>query len=753
MRQKLFLIFISLYFLPALSTFAQSSAWVDMFSYLKVKHLQSAGQLVYAQSENAFFTYNNDSGELEKISTVNGLSGDLISNFYYHKDLKKLFIFHEGGLIEVMDAQKNIFRSPELAYNSFIPTGKKIVNNIFADGNWLYLATEYGLSVYNLERNEFGDTYYFNGISGSLGVKGVAVVNQKIYAATVEGLFEANISDNLIDQNVWTKIDNDSWTSLSLFNQKLIGIKNQNHIVEINNSGIQNRITFNDIIKFTGINDYLTVGFNNYFKTYDQNFVLKNSYHVTAFSVKKFLSATDLNGNLFVGTDKHGIVKIDLNSSGYETIAPNCPLSNHAYSVDARENILWLAYGDINVDASFNPYPLFREGLSSYQNKAWLNIPYDDFQISDISFVKINPTNTNEVYFSSAFNGLIRIRNNQIDKIFNQTNSPLSITSTEDNSVRVFAIDFDSKNNLWVSHTPAPALVKHKPDDTWEIANLPNLLNSFEDNHGMSDLVVGKQDIVYLATEKSGLVVYNSETHQTVSLKEGLQESAYPDIQTIAIDKDDVMWVGNRAGLRILNNPEKIFENPDMEFKPIKIVYEGAVQLLMEGQNITKIVVDGSNNKWLATLGSGVYYYNEDGTRMIYHFTKENSPLPSNDIYDIAVDGSNGMVYFATLNGLTGYKGFATEGGENMDDVYAFPNPANEKEHQFVSIRGLIKDVNVKIVDIEGNLVYETVSKGGSIQWDLTAFGKYKVATGVYIALISNEDGTKTQTTKILVIK
>jgi hypothetical protein len=127
--------------------------------------------------------------------------------------------------------------------------------------------------------------------------------------------------------------------------------------------------------------------------------------------------------------------------------------------------------------------------------------------------------------------------------------------------------------------------------------------------------------------------------------------------------------------------------------------------------------------------------------------------LPSNDVLDIGIDGTKGIVYFATSEGLIAFKGNATDAGENMDDVYAFPNPVNMQKHNFVTIRGLVENVSVKIVDIEGNLVYETTSKGGSIDWDLTAFGKYKVASGVYIALISDEYGEQTQTTKILVIK
>ncbi len=741
-----FSILVFLTFITGLTIIkAQKNAWVDMFSYLKVKHVQALGDKIYAQSENALFIYDDISGDIDKISSINGLTGDNISNFYYHDGLKKLFIFHQGGLIEIVDQQKNVFRSPELSYNTFIPIDKKVLNSIFVTGNQLYLATKYGISIYNLDRNEFGDTYYF-GISGNADVYSTAIYNQKIYAATSEGLYRANISDNLIDQNVWTKIDPGHWHNLRIYNQKLIGIIG-NDIKQILDPGFQTLLNFNENIQGISINHFFSVRFAHHIKVYDSNLIFLNDFQDNIYSNEKFYDVTDTSDYIFIASNKHGVLKTPVNQINFETIHPDCPLSNHAYALDARDNVLWMAYGDL---FELNPYPVYKEGLSSYQNKSWLNIPYQNFNISDVSFVKINPTNTNEVYFASPKNGLIRVRNNQIDKIFNQNNSPLTMLGTD--GVRVFDIDFDKENNLWVSHTPHPYLLKLKPDDTWEPIDLTNLLPTFSNFRGSTDMIVD-EDRVYMASESYGVIGYNAKTGQIAYNKNGIQTNAYPSVKTLDLDKDDVLWIGNNAGLRILSNPEDIFTNPDKEFKPIKIVYEDAVQLLMEGQNITKITVDGSNNKWIATLGSGVYYFNEDGTKTIYHFTKENSPLPSNDIYDVAVDGSNGMVYFATLQGLTGYKGFATEGGENMDDVYAFPNPANQKEHQFVTIRGLITGVNVKIVDVEGNLVYETVSKGGSIQWDLSAFGKYKVASGVYIALITNEDGTKTQTTKILVIK
>jgi hypothetical protein len=67
-------------------------------------------------------------------------------------------------------------------------------------------------------------------------------------------------------------------------------------------------------------------------------------------------------------------------------------------------------------------------------------------------------------------------------------------------------------------------------------------------------------------------------------------------------------------------------------------------------------------------------------------------------------------------------------------------------------VAGLLNKANIKITDIEGNLVYETTSEGGTIEWDTTAFGKYKVASGVYMIFISAQDGVKPRS-KVMIIR
>ncbi|HBY67120.1 MAG TPA: hypothetical protein DEG69_04765 [Flavobacteriaceae bacterium] len=102
---------------------------------------------------------------------------------------------------------------------------------------------------------------------------------------------------------------------------------------------------------------------------------------------------------------------------------------------------------------------------------------------------------------------------------------------------------------------------------------------------------------------------------------------------------------------------------------------------------------------------------------------------------------------------MVSYNGTATAPRENLDEVYVYPNPVRPSFKGNVTIDGLTANATVKITDIEGNLVFEETSEGGSILWDTTAFGKYKVASGVYLVLISTEDALETKVAKIMVVR
>ena len=79
------LIFIFL-FLIALSVSAQvdySDSWEDFYSYNNVKDFVKVDDIVYALSDNAVFTYNEATSEITKLSSIQGLSGDITSSIHY----------------------------------------------------------------------------------------------------------------------------------------------------------------------------------------------------------------------------------------------------------------------------------------------------------------------------------------------------------------------------------------------------------------------------------------------------------------------------------------------------------------------------------------------------------------------------------------------------------------------------------------------------------------------------------------------
>jgi flagellar hook assembly protein FlgD len=139
-----------------------------------------------------------------------------------------------------------------------------------------------------------------------------------------------------------------------------------------------------------------------------------------------------------------------------------------------------------------------------------------------------------------------------------------------------------------------------------------------------------------------------------------------------------------------------------------------------------------------------------DGTEQILNFTEDNSPLFSNSILDIAINHNTGEVFFVTDKGIISYKGTATMGDDYFSHVYTYPNPVPPRYTGYITIKGLAANVNVKITDISGNLVYETTSEGGQALWNGNTLSGKRVQTGVYLVFASSEDGIRTYVTKIL---
>ena len=76
----------------------------------------------------------------------------------------------------------------------------------------------------------------------------------------------------------------------------------------------------------------------------------------------------------------------------------------------------------------------------------------------------------------------------------------------------------------------------------------------------------------------------------------------------------------------------------------------------------------------------------------------------------------------------------------------------HEKYFGDITLRGHVRNANVKIVDITGNLVFETDAEGGTATWNINKLNGERVKTGIYLIFTSNDTGDETFIGKIAVV-
>ncbi len=738
-----------------------------MLSYAYVSNIYLNGDIVAASTENAFFLYDNQSGEFERFSTVQGLSGKKITSLFFHPLTSRYFLAHENGKIKIISEDKSIYHENNL-FTSLIPDEDKIIGPVASFENTLFLSMPFGITEYDIQNLEFGDTFYIGTGGFPIQVNDLIVFNDHLYAATQgEGIKFIDIQNpDKSDFTQWQQTGTGNWNHFVIFQNNLYAVQGQN-LYHILPNGITQVYTApsqimdchaNQSNLFVGLNDRV-LKLNNFFSIEEQ-FVSNAQF---PFSLNTLFATDD---KLYVGTKRFGILISPVPGNGtFQSVYPNSPILNRPFATDIYDKKIWVVYGD--YDQLYNPYPLDSYGISYYSDEKWKHIPYAEFSAKSLTDVKILPSDPGRVFVGSFHDGLLEFRNNQLYAKYDNTNSPippivLGNPPQTYYDFRISPLIFDPDGNLWMFQgLVMNGIHRYDLQGNWQSYSFSSI-TSTPVNEGTSQMDFDKSGNLWLATHRLGVVGLNPQTGEMIALTEqnGIPyEGSYRNTQAAVVDKDNILWIGTLNGLRILRNPERAFTDPGIQFEKIIIELEE-----LEGQDnqgtellanteISEIVVDGANNKWVGTTNSGVYYFSEDGQTTIYHFTEENSPLPGNSVFDISIDPLSGWVLFSTDNGLIGFKGDASEGKENLDSAYVYPNPLNMKKYEQLVIKNLMTGINVKITDIEGNLVYETNSKGGTVTWDLRNFANKKVASGVYLILLTDREGEHTKILKALIIK
>ncbi len=741
--------------------------WEDMYSYNNVVDFTHTDTHIYALSDNALFIYDKLTGESEKISSVNGLSGESTSAFYYDKTLDQIVIGYENGLVEIIDENRNIRIKPDIL--NFDITGSKRINDICANGSLLFLSVPFGIVTFDLETITFDDTFFIGNASSEVYVNEIEITNNKIYAATKNGIYVASLDDPfLIDSNNWSQYFLNDFSNITSFNNQVY-VSDGQTLYRFENDSLLSLMNTQsqEINDLTTTSNYLSVTTQSSVRIYDTALSLvtqtesmeEEEYPYEANTAQIF------ENELYIGTADFGMLNSQLTSiEEFQEIHPEGPLSNSVFSISLLNNNVWVVYGGYN--SSFGPLSI-RKGASHFNGEHWISIPYGDDAITERNLVavSIDPFHENRAYLSSYSDGMVVIENDEVVAHWDDTNSALE-SIADYQSIRISDSVFDEEGNLWVTNPwVSNRLKKYSTSGTWTSYDLNALYSN--GGFGMKGIVIDKTENVWMGTQTSGAwaVTKNVDKMKALTASETTGNLPHRNARAIAVDDNNTVWIGTREGLVVFNSSTSFFDQATYAANPIVIESgedDGFGIALLGTQKINAICVDGANNKWFGTDNGGVIYTSPSGKETFLQFDKSNSPLPSNRILSIEFDETTGRVLFATDKGIVSFNSGVAPYGDHLEEVYAYPNPVLE-EHEFVSIAGrngssIPNGTNVKILDAAGRLVHETnvVSGqeqfGGKVTWDKTNLAGNKVASGIYIVLLITNDSKETSMTKIAIV-
>lgn len=746
---KILFFLLIVYFCTATALPQQFINWKNYTALKNVQDVAISGNQIWSAATGGAFQFTPESNTFITLHKSEGLKGNSLTSVI-EDNSGRIWFGSAEGIIDIynedtgsLDVILDIFNSNQI---------NKRINDFSITGDTIIVASDFGVSLINSGSLLFFDTFFKFGTFASNTKVNCAVKNGLFYVCTDQGVaIQKPGVTNLSAPESWNVYS----SSNGLPSNKTFkpGLFQGNLIVSTDKgfSKFENNIWNNFITELANINindfqisgdSIIILAQKNIYLYYNQTLsVLYNS----AVSISKIEFGKNLgyvcastNGTLFLNTLMIG-----------DFVSPNAPPANQFPSMSVDDNSkLWSASGKDVTGI----------GYYTYENENW-----NYFNASNTPELPTNAvyhafTSGTTAYLGGWGYGFLEV-NGDNKKLFNRANTGMQGIPSNPDFVVVTGFGKDSRNNLWALNYWAVdrnTLSMRTPDSVWYHFTIPaaqgrTLL-------GIENLAIDPYDTKwYSCTDGSnsrfGVFYFNeNKTYEDpaddrsdfLTTSDGLNQN---DIRDVVVDRRGDVWVGTSLGVNIITNTSAI---PTSGSSALRI----SNVFVLRQQSINAIAVDPLNQKWIGT-NEGLLLVNSDGSRLITTFTAQNSALLSNIIRSIAIDENKGIVYVGTDEGLTSFETPYIKPLESFNELFVYPNPYKIKSgNNLLTIDGLIRDTEIKILTIDGILVSQFFSPGGrTAYWD----GKNKngelVNTGVYIIVAFNADGNEVVTGKVAVLR
>jgi len=742
MNYKKIILFVSL---CSFQFIAQTTTgWKNFSSMNKITSAVVTQNGIWAGSDGGAFYFDFNDSTYQTFTKTEGLNGSPITAMA--KDSSgKIWFGSQNGKIDVYNPTTKVFKYIFDVYNSE-QTEKKI-NSISIYGDTAFVSTSFGLSLINTKTFGFYDTFFKLGnFASNIEVNYSFKKDNIIYAATNAGMAVQKAgATNLVAPESW-----DNYTTANgLSSNTVYKIQDYQDTIYVSTpkgfsvltstawQKILPAFANNVITDFTVSNESLYFLTDGTIYTYSNNSIsLLFSPNRTGVSTISGIQ----NGKVIFGSTT-GVALFD--GTRETTITPNGPSENKFLNmaVDQKNN-LWVATGEESGGV----------GFYKFDGDTWKTFDKNSAPLLSNAFHTVSVGSDYSVYFASWGRGFARVKNDSTFQSFSVNNSPMIGTKNDPNYLVVADMKTDSKNNLWVlNHDAADkkALSVLTSDSTWYMFD--NVADPAVDQYRR--LAVDQYDTKWFTTSnpnKSGLYYFNENstlsntTDDRTGYVSGLNSNS---ISSLAFDKRGELWVGTNSGVNVISNPNAILTSSSSALKNTSV-------FSLRQQSINCLAVDAINRKWVGT-NQGLILTSTDGTSILETFDSKNSPLLSDQIKSLTIDEKNGIVYAAVEGGLTAFYTTALAPNSTFSTIETSPSPfLIGNNSTLLTIDGLVKDSDIKILSISGNLIREFSSPGGKIAfWDgRNDDGKF-VSSGIYLIVAYDKEGNSVATGKVAIVR
>jgi hypothetical protein len=692
-------------------------------SYLEGGFLTGSSQTVFSQGISSLFYFSANDLEPKPLTVMDGLYSQTFSASSFDPISKKLMVAYQDGTVDLV-GEKHVQRLTSIRDNPLILN--KTIRAVKSINGLVYLTGDFGIAILDPQKAAFTASYINIGPEGSLlQVLDIDEDSGNYHLATPLGLLIGDKNDNLNDFRNWSLQSTNvtgGFRKLAVYggNVYLIGADNRAYIIEDGNSNWL--VGTADVVGLKKAGEQLFFSDRTSIYQVGESGSFSQIYNSGSGEIFDFLIEGE---HLFISQFGKGV----FNTSSNTHIFPNGP-SSSVKSFYWDKNGTWalpsvFQSNGPSVSSLGNSTSVLREGI-------WSKAIAPDNVISKAFF-------RNSDYFGTIGDGLWKVSDGSLQQI--------ELPGITQNS-SMGALVVQHENMLWAGVMDSFAsLFKIAANGDVSQVQVQGL------QFPRKMLVDKSGNLWILQTPPSGqnrIRVFNESTGLNRLLTNSPNQGNLPNvaIRDMDLDLEGNLWVVTSSGVFYL--PFVQFVNTNSPINSIVPIFEN--RPLLSGVSLTSVLVAPDQTKWFGSEREGLWQFSEQGDENLGHFTKDNSPLTSGLIQNLAFDPVSGELLIAQPNDAFSFRTKSMGSFEKLSELKIFPNPVRPDFSGYLSIEGLTDFSRIKITTAAGRVVYSAQVRGGKATWNIMEGLGGRPGPGVYLVYVVDSVGQERVAGKFVVL-